>query len=46
MLRLALQSFLIVSDPAIAKHILKDNPKGYSKVNWHNNAYPVPIMHS
>lgn len=25
------KSFLIVSDPAIAKHILKDNPKGYSK---------------
>jgi hypothetical protein len=29
---LYLQSFLIVSDPAIAKHILKDNAKGYSKV--------------
>lgn len=27
-----LQSFLIVSDPSIAKHILKDNPKNYSKV--------------
>ncbi|PNX95021.1 protein lutein deficient 5 chloroplastic-like [Trifolium pratense] len=25
------KSFLIVSDPAIAKHILKDNAKGYSK---------------
>ncbi|XP_075495211.1 protein LUTEIN DEFICIENT 5, chloroplastic-like [Primulina tabacum] len=25
------KSFLIVSDPAIAKYILKDNPKGYSK---------------
>ncbi|CAN1765621.1 Protein LUTEIN DEFICIENT 5, chloroplastic [Linum perenne] len=25
------KSFLIVSDPAIAKHILKDNSKGYSK---------------
>ncbi|KAL8557740.1 hypothetical protein ACS0TY_005011 [Phlomoides rotata] len=25
------KSFLIVSDPSIAKHILKDNPKGYSK---------------
>ncbi|XP_075485807.1 protein LUTEIN DEFICIENT 5, chloroplastic-like isoform X1 [Primulina tabacum] len=25
------KSFLVVSDPAIAKHILKDNPKGYSK---------------
>jgi len=37
-----LQSFLIVSDPAIAKHILKDNSKAYSKViksivnnDWH-----------
>lgn len=28
-----LQSFLIVSDPSIAKHILKDNSKAYSKVN-------------
>lgn len=27
-----LQTFLIVSDPSIAKHILKDNPKSYSKV--------------
>ena len=27
-----LQSFLIVSDPSIAKHILKNNPKNYSKV--------------
>lgn len=27
-----LQSFLIVSDPSIAKHILKDNSKAYSKV--------------
>ena len=26
------QSFLIVSDPAIAKHILRDNSKAYSKV--------------
>ncbi|XP_047964332.1 protein LUTEIN DEFICIENT 5, chloroplastic isoform X2 [Salvia hispanica] len=25
------KSFLIVSDPSIAKHILKDNPKSYSK---------------
>lgn len=25
------KSFLIVSDPSIAKHILKDNSKGYSK---------------
>ncbi|KAL0302963.1 UNVERIFIED_CONTAM: protein LUTEIN DEFICIENT 5, chloroplastic [Sesamum radiatum] len=25
------KSFLIVSDPSIAKHILKDNPKTYSK---------------
>ncbi|CAA3022852.1 LUTEIN DEFICIENT 5, chloroplastic [Olea europaea subsp. europaea] len=25
------KSFLIVSDPSIAKHILKDNPKAYSK---------------
>lgn len=25
------KSFLIVSDPSIAKHILKDNAKGYSK---------------
>lgn len=25
------KSFLIVSDPSVAKHILKDNPKGYSK---------------
>ncbi|EPS59936.1 hypothetical protein M569_14868, partial [Genlisea aurea] len=25
------KSFLIVSDPLIAKHILKDNPKSYSK---------------
>ncbi|KAL0549685.1 hypothetical protein IC582_014172 [Cucumis melo] len=25
------KSFLIVSDPSIAKHILKDNPKNYSK---------------
>lgn len=27
-----LQSFVIVSDPRVAKHILKDNAKGYSKV--------------
>jgi hypothetical protein len=26
------QSFLIVSDPAIAKHILRENSKAYSKV--------------
>lgn len=26
------QSFLIVSDPVIAKHILRDNSKAYSKV--------------
>jgi len=26
------ESFLIVSDPAIAKHILRDNSKAYSKV--------------
>ncbi|XP_073314389.1 protein LUTEIN DEFICIENT 5, chloroplastic-like [Primulina huaijiensis] len=30
-LTFGLKSFLIVSDPAIAKYILKDNPKGYSK---------------
>lgn len=29
-----MQSFLIVSDPSIAKHILKDNSKAYSKVSW------------
>lgn len=29
---LSLQAFLIVSDPTIVKHILKDNSKAYSKV--------------
>ena len=32
-LGILLQSFLIVSDPSIAKHILRDNSKSYSKVN-------------
>lgn len=27
-----LQSFVIVSDPSIAKHVLRDNSKAYSKV--------------
>ena len=38
-----LQSFLIVSDPSIAKHILRDNLKSYSKVN-HIGLYGFPII--